>query len=84
MAELVADCLRCKSNRITFNLISAIFIRREVHGWQNWYEAFCICRHCHRSTVFILSESVNGNYQYIHATGLVKVEGAVTSKVECH
>ena len=82
MSELVADCLRCKSNRITFNLVSAIFVRREVHGWQNWYEAFCICRHCHRATVFVLKESVNANYQYVHDTGLVQIQGAVNPFVD--
>lgn len=82
MSELVADCLRCKSNRITFELRSAIFIRKNVHGWQNWYEAFCICRHCHRATVFVLKESVDGNYQYVHDTGLVQINGAVNSLVD--
>jgi hypothetical protein len=82
MSELVGDCLRCKTTRITFNLISAIFIRREVYGWQNWYEAFCICRHCHRATVFVLSESVDGNYRYLHDTGLVQIQSAVNQFVK--
>jgi hypothetical protein len=81
MSELVTDCPRCGAKKITFNLISAIKVRIE-HGWQIWYEAFCICRQCNRSTVFVLSESVNGDYEYVHQTGLVKIEGAVNRLVD--
>ncbi|WP_441002655.1 DUF4145 domain-containing protein [Pseudocolwellia agarivorans] len=80
MSELVADCPRCGSNKITFDLVSSI-ITKYVHNWQNWYEAFCICRHCRRSTVFVLSESSNGDYKYVHQTGLVKIDGSVNSFV---
>lgn len=76
MAQLVANCPRCGANKITFDLVSAIKTRI-YYDWQNWYEAFCICRQCLRLTTFVLSESVDGDYEYVHKTGLVKIEGAV-------
>lgn len=27
---------------------------RTGHGWVNFHEAFAVCRHCHRSTIFII------------------------------
>jgi len=81
MAELVANCPRCGSRHITFDVKAAMPYRQE-YGWQYWYEAFCICRHCGRSSIFILSESVDGNYKYVHEVGLLKVDGALNNYVE--
>lgn len=81
MAELVANCPRCGSRHITFDVKAAKIIRVE-YGWQQWYEAFGICRHCSRTAIFVLSESVNGDYKYVHQTGLLKVEGALNKYVE--
>lgn len=55
MAELVTDCPRCGANHVTFDILSESVIGFK-YNWQSWYETFCICRHCKRSTVFILSE----------------------------
>ena len=81
MAELVANCPRCHSNHITFD-ITAAHIFRVQYNWQQWYEAFGICRHCRRTTIFVLSESVNSDYTYVHKTGLLKVEGALNNFVD--
>jgi hypothetical protein len=81
MAELVADCPRCGASQITFDVHSAISVGIQ-YGWQIWYEAFSVCRKCSRSTVFVLSESVNGNYEYVHKVGLLKVEGALNKFVD--
>ena len=80
MSELVANCPRCGANKITFDLRSAIRTTQH-HGWQFWYEAFCICRHCRRSTIFVLSEKVNSDLENVHRTGLVKINGAVNCYV---
>lgn len=55
---------------------------RQEYGWQYWYEAFCICRHCGRSTIFVLSERLDGDYRHVHEVGLLKVEGALNNYVE--
>ena len=72
MAELVANCPRCGSRHITFDVGAATAYRVE-YGWQHWYEAFGVCRHCGRTAIFVLSESVDGDYEYVHKVGLLKV-----------
>ncbi len=81
MAELVANCPRCRSSQITFDVRAAITYKVE-YGWQHWYEAFGVCRHCSRSAIFILSENVNGNYRYVHEIGLLEVKGALNNYVD--
>jgi len=81
MAELVADCPRCGAKKITFDLTQAIIIRTE-YGWQNWYETFCVCRQCSRSTIFVISESLNANYKLVHQTGLLQMPGAVNRYID--
>ena len=56
MTELVTDCPRCGSRKITFDVTQANIIGIQ-YGWQQWYEAFCTCRHCRKATIFVLSES---------------------------
>ena len=72
MAELVANCPRCSSKNITFDVLSAHTFRIS-YEWQNWYEAFTLCRNCNRSTTFILKESVNSDYEHVHSKGLLNV-----------
>jgi hypothetical protein len=55
MAELVANCPRCTAASITFDISATVYIRQQ-HGWQNWFEAFGVCRNCHRSTVFVIAQ----------------------------
>lgn len=61
MSQLVTTCPRCDAKDITFDLIASVFIRRE-HGWQSWEEAFCKCRNCSKTTVFVLSQSDSADY----------------------
>ena len=80
MAELVADCPRCGASKITFDLLSAIH-KITKYDWQYWYEAFAICRQCHRSTVFVLSDNVDADYRSVHKKGLISIEHAVNRYV---
>lgn len=80
MSELVANCPRCGSKKITFDLSSDTLIGNQ-YTWQNWYEAFCICRHCGRSTVFVLSEKGINEAKIVRQNGLSKVSGAVNHLV---
>lgn len=84
MSELVANCPRCKAKEMTFDLIADIPTHVEC-DWQHWYETFCICRACNRSTVFILSQK-EIRYLDIIEQGLEKVSVAVNQlmKVEGH
>jgi hypothetical protein len=81
MAELVANCPRCGSRHITFDITAAKPYRVD-YGWQNWYEAFGICRNCGRTTIFVLSENVNGDHEYVHKTGLLKIDKSLNNFVD--
>lgn len=78
MSELVADCPRCKANRMTFDLISQIQVDVR-HGWQQWFEAFCVCRACGKSTIFVLSQSDYHTKDLLAKMELAKVPGAVNN-----
>ena len=65
MAQLVADCPRCKAQKTTFDVLSDKPIYMH-YGWQVYYEAFSICRHCQRSTVFVLSSKDGSKQKEIH------------------
>lgn len=81
MAEIVANCPRCGVKHITFD-VAASNIFRIDYGWQNWYEIFCRCRHCKRTSIFIVAESVHADYQHVHAVGLLKLETSLNNYVE--
>ncbi|WP_159005284.1 DUF4145 domain-containing protein [Bradyrhizobium sp. S69] len=55
MAELVANCPRCGTADITFDVL-ATFVVRVQYKWLHTFETFGICRRCHRSTVFVISQ----------------------------
>lgn len=80
MSELVANCPRCGTSKITFDL-RAVTIVGVQHNWQRWYEAFCVCRHCGRSTIFVLAESGIDEQKTINKFGLEKVPSAANDYV---
>jgi hypothetical protein len=75
MSELVADCPRCGSRKITFDLTEQHYLGAKYH-WQNWYEAFCVCRHCKRATIFVLSQISSEKSDFVNG-GLTSVRDAV-------
>lgn len=56
MPELVHDCPRCRSRKITHDLLAANLLGTR-HDWQHHFEVFCVCRGCHRSSVFYIVKS---------------------------
>ena len=94
MSELVANCPRCGAKEITFDLIAQLPLYIQ-YDWQYWYEVFCICRRCKRSTIFVLSQH---NYKerdkvskglldlkaavnnYFHIEGIISVKDYVSTK----
>ena len=78
MAELVANCPRCGAKKITFDVTQVHYLRTE-HGWQEWHEAFSICRECKRGTIFILSDSVDADYQKLHKTGILSLPVSINN-----
>ena len=81
MSELVADCPRCGSRRITFDVVGTKTI--EIHyDWQKWYETFCICRHCGHGTIFVLSDRGDSDYKNTQKVGILNIVGALNNYVK--
>ena len=78
MSVLVADCPRCGSQQMTFDLTQENFIGTQ-YNWQNWYEAFCVCRHCKEATIFVLSQDIDSNHEIVYKNGLLKLTDAVNN-----
>ena len=76
MAEIVADCPRCGSKKITFDVTQEHYLYSR-YDWQYWYEAFSVCRHCRRSTTFLLSQKLESNHGIVHKSGLLKIQEAL-------
>jgi hypothetical protein len=57
MAELITDCPRCGSKRISFDVRGVNHVDR-AYDWQNKYEVFGVCRGCHRGVMFFITQSV--------------------------
>jgi len=60
MSVLVADCPRCGAKEMTFDLIAQFPVGIQ-YDWQHWFEVFCICRACNRSTIFVLKQIRSGD-----------------------
>jgi hypothetical protein len=80
MSELVTDCPRCTATKITFDLLASTKVGKQ-HGWQNWHEAFCVCRHCHQSTIFVVSDGGIDEGKFIAKVGLEKLPASVNNFV---
>jgi len=85
MSELVANCPRCKSNEMTFDLANEVLVHIR-YDWQRWYEAFCICRACKKPTIFVLSQTEYNDTDLLKNNSLSKLPHAVNRhmKVETH
>ena len=83
MSLLVADCPRCGAKRITFDVEGQHHFDTRA-GWQNCFEIFCVCRHCKRSTVFVvaLGNNATAKFHLNQSNGLVAFEGAFNEHVE--
>lgn len=82
MAELVADCPRCKAQKITFDVKQSHLFRIK-NQWQHFFETFCICRHCNLSTVFLVSSKLRRDGKTsLGITGPIGVSGVVNDLVD--
>ncbi len=55
MPELVANCPRCATKKISFE-VKNIEYTTTKYGWKNYYETFSICRNCKTATNFVISD----------------------------
>jgi len=84
MSELVVTCPRCGAKAMTFDLVAQLLLVVE-YDWKHWFEAFCICRGCSRSTIFVLSQIRNADKDEIRK-GLANLKVAVNQfmKIESY
>ncbi|MFP3733028.1 hypothetical protein SB690_19920, partial [Bacillus sp. SIMBA_006] len=67
---------RCGAGHITLDLAGENCFRVE-YGWQNWYEAFCICRKCHYGSVLILAQKTDASQVEVRRLGLENLRGSL-------
>lgn len=78
MAELIANCPRCGSARITFD-VSALTTVDYRYGWQHIFEAFGVCRNCLRSTVFVIAEDTGHDIKLFAESSPLKVKDSLNN-----
>ncbi|HEU4438942.1 MAG TPA: hypothetical protein VFT36_06810, partial [Methylomirabilota bacterium] len=72
---MVANCPRCRASRITFDLFAQTGAADHPPNWQQWYEVFCICRHCSGTTIFVVAEEGIDEANFVRKTGLPQILG---------
>ena len=82
MSTLVADCPRCHSKNMTFDLRDVLIVD-ERYSWQRIYEMPCICRHCHRFTTFVASQSHIQHSDQLREPGFLrKYDGSANDYID--
>ena len=82
MSILVANCPRCGSNRITFDVTAQVYHATE-YGWKDWYEVFSTCRNCRRPTIFLVAlTEMQMRDTFKSDNALVKLQGSLNSQFE--
>jgi len=66
---------------MTFDLVNQL--PTVVHyNWQQNWEAFCICRNCFRSTVFVLEQKEYGDSDFLEKNKLCNIDFSVNQVVQ--
>ena len=81
MPLLVANCPRCGAKEHTFDVLSFTAVDLK-HGWQEWYETFCRCRACKRTTIFVLSQSLQSDPEMFRRRGLMNHDDSLNNYCE--
>lgn len=77
MSELVAECPRCDSVNMTFDVAAVHRTGRVEYRWRRWYEVFAICRNCNRATIYRLANKVETDHEEVNKIGLINIQGAL-------
>jgi hypothetical protein len=78
MAQLVANCPRCGTARITFDVTALILIDYR-YSWQHIFEAFSVCRNCSRSTIFVIEEDTGHDTRLFNNESPLKVKDSLNN-----
>lgn len=80
MSILISDCPRCRSNKITFDVAASQSTEQGEFGlWS--FEAFAVCRHCFRATIFRLKEKTALPSSPIRQRGIANVDDTLNNHV---
>jgi Domain of unknown function (DUF4145) len=81
MSMLIADCPRCHAKNMTFDVEASIYVGKR-QGWARTFEAFCICRHCKRSVVWILESDDDDINEIVEKTPPQAIKGTLTPRMK--
>jgi len=77
MAEMVANCPRCGATKTTFDIYGSNPRGTGHADWQRIYEAYSVCRHCGRATLFILKLTEYAVRDTFAESGWTKFKGSI-------
>lgn len=83
MSLLKADCPRCKTASVTFDVLAQKSRGIVQADWVERFEVFAVCRHCHKPTIFSLDNKTYASRgQWKDPTGTVNYNGFVNDALE--
>ncbi len=77
MAEIVADCPRCRAQKTTFDVLGANEIAEGRNDWQRRFEAYSVCRHCKRATLLGIQVDQYAYRDFYEDPGISKFKGSL-------
>lgn len=77
MAEMVANCPRCGAAKTTFDIYGSNPRGTGNADWCRRYEAYCVCRHCNRATLFVLTLTEYAVRDTFAESGWTKFKGSI-------
>lgn len=82
MAEIVADCPRCRAQKTTFD-VSYSHVVGTQYRWQQIVEIQAVCRHCNRGVIFIATQKgADDRTSQAVRDGVQKLKGNLNEIVE--
>lgn len=76
MPILTGDCPRCGAGKTTFDVKAVVYVGIR-YSMRKAFEAFCVCRHCRLSTVFVLAEERSGASDILGKNGFTDYQGSL-------
>jgi hypothetical protein len=86
MSLLIANCPRCTARNTSFDLLANTYPENITDGFYHLkqYEAFCICRHCAASTIFVLRQKNRDSTAFLEKNALSNIQFSVNELFEIH
>jgi hypothetical protein len=75
-AVIVSDCPRCRARNMTFDVRDEIPLPSQ-YEWQSWFEVFCRCRNCSKTTIFVIRQKEIRDRDFIKQNPPNKIVGSL-------